>query len=61
MPANYTRVILPNDVLRAIVAVVEWARSYDLDGDKLFKNLPVIAAWLDELGLEPPTPPEAAE
>ena len=45
---------VPDDVLEAIKAVVAWSQTIDPDDDKLLADdIPTIAAWLAELGLEP--------
>jgi len=43
---------IPENVLAALKAVVEWAHSFDPDDDHLVTyDIPAIAAWLEQLGL----------
>jgi hypothetical protein len=50
------RIEVPENVLAAIRAVVEYWRSTDPDDEDIISNdLPVIYAWLEELGLLSPT------
>jgi hypothetical protein len=50
------RIEVPENVLAAIRAVVEYWRSTDPDDEDIIINdLPVIYAWLEELGLLSPT------
>ena len=47
-----TTMEVPDNVLEAMKAVVEWAHSYDPDDDRLvMHDIPVIATWLEQLGL----------
>jgi hypothetical protein len=49
------RMEVSDDVLAAIIAVVEYWRSSDPDDiDLVFNHLPVVEAWLVELGLWSP-------
>jgi hypothetical protein len=53
---------IPEDVLKAIRAVVEY-NYYSTSGDDtdiLVNDLPVIYAWLEGLGLLPPDYTEAS-
>jgi hypothetical protein len=55
MPANYIRVILPNDVLRAIEHIVAWAHSdEDLADSVLQYDVPALEDWLVAIGRLPP-------
>ena len=58
-----TTMKVPENVLAAMKAVVEWAHSFDPDDTRLCTHdIPVIAAWLEGLGLLPPRlPPGATE
>jgi hypothetical protein len=50
------RIEVPENVLAAIRAVVEYWRSTDPDDEDIIINdLPVIYAWLEELGMLSPT------
>jgi len=54
-----TTMEVPENVLAAMKAVVEWAHSFDPDDDHLCTHdIPVIAAWLEGLGLLPPADSE---
>jgi hypothetical protein len=45
---------IPDDVLAAIKAVVEWYRGSDGPDDIICNDLPVLEAWLVGLGLLSP-------
>jgi hypothetical protein len=48
------KVIVSEDVLMALKALVEWSRSYDPDDYARFtKDIPLIAEWLEEVGAMP--------
>ena len=47
---------IPDHVVLALMAVVEWSRASEPDDEALFlKDIPVIAAWLEEQGLLSPS------
>jgi hypothetical protein len=50
---------VPENVLTAIIEFVRLQRVFDPDdGDFLVNHLPVLCAWLDEMGLLPPADTE---
>jgi hypothetical protein len=43
---------IPDNILEAMKSIVEWAPSYDPDDDRLLAHdIPVMATWLEQLGL----------
>ena len=43
---------IPDNVVLALMAVVEWSRAFEPDDEALFfKDIPTIAAWLEQQGL----------
>jgi hypothetical protein len=45
---------IPENVLVAIKAVVDWYRGCDGPDEILEHDIPVIERWLEDLGLVPP-------
>lgn len=47
--ANYMRVIISNDVVRALTEIVKWARSSEDTDWLLGHHVSMIAEWLEAL------------